>query len=102
MICFANLVKMYPMQCLHFNINFLPMYSTVLYECCPGYMRMEGMKGCPAGNVSIIELNEKFVLCEEKRVELAFREANMCVCVFSTMINQRYILHILITSLSWQ
>ena len=81
MICFANLVKMYPMQCLHFNINFLPMYRTVLYECCPGYMRMEGMKGCPAGNVSIIELKEKFVLCEEKKVELAFREANMCVCV---------------------
>uniref|UniRef100_A0A8D1RKQ0 Periostin n=1 Tax=Sus scrofa TaxID=9823 RepID=A0A8D1RKQ0_PIG len=23
--------------------------TTVLYECCPGYMRMEGMKGCPAG-----------------------------------------------------
>ncbi|XP_069323425.1 periostin isoform X10 [Eulemur rufifrons] len=22
--------------------------TTVLYECCPGYMRMEGMKGCPA------------------------------------------------------
>ncbi|KAB1267494.1 Periostin [Camelus dromedarius] len=22
--------------------------ATVLYECCPGYMRMEGMKGCPA------------------------------------------------------
>uniref|UniRef100_A0A8C5W0M9 Periostin n=1 Tax=Microcebus murinus TaxID=30608 RepID=A0A8C5W0M9_MICMU len=21
--------------------------TTVLYECCPGYMRMEGMKGCP-------------------------------------------------------
>lgn len=56
------------------------MYRTVLYECCPGYMRMEGMKGCPAGNVSITELNEKLVLCEEK-VELAFREVNMCVCV---------------------
>ncbi|XP_075419023.1 periostin isoform X8 [Tenrec ecaudatus] len=22
--------------------------ATVVYECCPGYMRMEGMKGCPA------------------------------------------------------
>ncbi|XP_049634425.1 periostin [Suncus etruscus] len=22
--------------------------TTVLYECCPGYMRMEGTKGCPA------------------------------------------------------
>ncbi|XP_074160967.1 periostin isoform X4 [Sminthopsis crassicaudata] len=22
--------------------------TTVLYECCPGYMRMEGMEGCPA------------------------------------------------------
>uniref|UniRef100_A0A8I3WYA9 Periostin n=1 Tax=Callithrix jacchus TaxID=9483 RepID=A0A8I3WYA9_CALJA len=22
--------------------------ATVLYECCPGYMRMEGMRGCPA------------------------------------------------------
>ncbi|EHH28960.1 Periostin [Macaca mulatta] len=22
--------------------------KTVLYECCPGYTRMEGMKGCPA------------------------------------------------------
>ncbi|XP_012886902.1 PREDICTED: periostin [Dipodomys ordii] len=22
--------------------------TTVTYECCPGYMRMEGMKGCPA------------------------------------------------------
>lgn len=24
---------------------------TVLYECCPGYMKMEGMRGCPAGTV---------------------------------------------------
>uniref|UniRef100_A0A8C7FZB1 Periostin n=1 Tax=Oncorhynchus kisutch TaxID=8019 RepID=A0A8C7FZB1_ONCKI len=22
--------------------------ATVLYECCPGYMKLEGMKGCPA------------------------------------------------------
>ncbi|XP_020669131.3 periostin isoform X8 [Pogona vitticeps] len=22
--------------------------ATVLYECCPGYMKMEGMRGCPA------------------------------------------------------
>uniref|UniRef100_A0A5F8GCT4 Periostin n=1 Tax=Monodelphis domestica TaxID=13616 RepID=A0A5F8GCT4_MONDO len=22
--------------------------TTVLYECCPGYMKMEGMEGCPA------------------------------------------------------
>ncbi|XP_045695152.1 periostin isoform X6 [Phyllostomus hastatus] len=22
--------------------------TTVLYECCPGYMKMEGMQGCPA------------------------------------------------------
>ncbi|XP_043929251.1 periostin isoform X3 [Protopterus annectens] len=22
--------------------------ATVLYECCPGYMRLEGVKGCPA------------------------------------------------------
>ncbi|XP_062262499.1 periostin-like isoform X2 [Platichthys flesus] len=22
--------------------------ATALYECCPGYMRLEGMKGCPA------------------------------------------------------
>ncbi|XP_025065576.1 periostin isoform X2 [Alligator sinensis] len=22
--------------------------ATVLYECCPGYMRMDGMRGCPA------------------------------------------------------
>jgi len=25
---------------------------TVLYECCPGYMKMEGMHGCPAGTTS--------------------------------------------------
>ena len=68
------------MQCLHFNINFLPMYRTVLYECCPGYMRMEGMKGCPAGNVSIIELNEKLVLCEEKQLNWLL-EKSTCVCV---------------------
>ncbi|XP_070327419.1 periostin isoform X2 [Odocoileus virginianus] len=29
--------------------------TTVLYECCPGYMRMEGMKGCPAGNCCPID-----------------------------------------------
>lgn len=23
--------------------------SMVVYECCPGYMKLEGMKGCPAG-----------------------------------------------------
>lgn len=23
--------------------------SLVLYECCPGYMKLEGMRGCPAG-----------------------------------------------------
>lgn len=50
----------------HFNTNFLPIYRTVLYECCPGYMRMEGMKGCPAGKISITEMNEELVLCEEK------------------------------------
>ena len=27
----------------------LYVYRTVLYECCPGYMKLEGMKGCPAG-----------------------------------------------------
>ncbi|CDQ83295.1 unnamed protein product [Oncorhynchus mykiss] len=26
----------------------LYVYRTVLYECCPGYMKLEGMKGCPA------------------------------------------------------
>lgn len=45
------------------------MYRTVLYECCPGYMRMEGMKGCPAGKVSITEFNEEFVLFEEKELK---------------------------------
>jgi len=24
-------------------------HRTVLYECCPGYMKMDGMRGCPAG-----------------------------------------------------
>ena len=24
-------------------------HRTVLYECCPGYMKLEGMHGCPAG-----------------------------------------------------
>lgn len=24
---------------------------TVLYECCPGYMKLEAMPGCPAGTV---------------------------------------------------
>lgn len=42
------------------------MHRTVLYECCPGYMRMEGMKGCPAGKILVTELNEKFVLFEGK------------------------------------
>lgn len=23
--------------------------SMVVYECCPGYMKLEGMRGCPAG-----------------------------------------------------
>lgn len=25
------------------------LHRTVLYECCPGYMKLEGMHGCPAG-----------------------------------------------------
>lgn len=29
---------------------FLPLFdSLVVYECCPGYMKLEGMRGCPAG-----------------------------------------------------
>uniref|UniRef100_A0A4W5MES4 EMI domain-containing protein n=1 Tax=Hucho hucho TaxID=62062 RepID=A0A4W5MES4_9TELE len=23
--------------------------AMVVYECCPGYMKLEGMQGCPAG-----------------------------------------------------
>lgn len=26
--------------------------SLVLYECCPGYIKLEGMRGCPAGKSS--------------------------------------------------
>ena len=24
----------------------------VVYECCPGYMKMDGLRGCPAGTTS--------------------------------------------------
>ncbi|CAB1348877.1 unnamed protein product [Coregonus sp. 'balchen'] len=27
---------------------------TVLYECCPGYMKLEGMKGCPAVRSALV------------------------------------------------
>lgn len=28
----------------------------ILYECCPGYMKLDGKRGCPAGLYSFIPL----------------------------------------------
>lgn len=39
---------------LHKTLFFPPPFvfdSVVLYECCPGYIKLEGMRGCPAGMV---------------------------------------------------
>lgn len=34
----------------------------VLYECCPGYMKLEGKQGCPAGQYSFISPIEMYFL----------------------------------------
>lgn len=37
-------------------MSFLPLSRTVLYECCPGYMKLDGLRGCPAGWLTSFEL----------------------------------------------
>lgn len=48
--------------CTSVLIFWLFLCRMVLYECCPGYMKLEGKRGCPAGQYSFISPIEIYFL----------------------------------------